>query len=212
MSVFEVLSPGNSSDEMVTKFHFYDDYGVEEYYLYDRELNDLAIYTRRQVTMTQYHPAHDFTSPRLGIRFDLSGPEMVIRYPDGRPFLSMEELDKLRLAAEQRAEDEAQRADDQTQRADDEAQRADDQTQRAADATKRADDQTQRAADAAKRADDQAQRAADAAKRADEQTERADRAERRIARQTILTQKVLLQQATTEEQEELRALLAAPIS
>ena len=33
--VFEVLSPGNTRQEMADKLAFYDRYGVEEYYLYD---------------------------------------------------------------------------------------------------------------------------------------------------------------------------------
>jgi Uma2 family endonuclease len=33
--VFEILSPGNDVFEMARKLQFYDDYGVEEYYLYD---------------------------------------------------------------------------------------------------------------------------------------------------------------------------------
>jgi Uma2 family endonuclease len=31
--VFEVLSPGNRLAEMIRKFQFYDQYGVEEYYI-----------------------------------------------------------------------------------------------------------------------------------------------------------------------------------
>lgn len=46
---------------------------------------------------------NDFVSPRLGIRFDLSGPELVVRYPDGRPFLTFEQLADERNKAEQRA-------------------------------------------------------------------------------------------------------------
>ena len=33
--VFEILSPSNTSKEMREKFAFYQQYGVEEYYLYD---------------------------------------------------------------------------------------------------------------------------------------------------------------------------------
>ena len=32
--VFEVLSPGNRVEEMLRKFRFYEQYGVEEYYLF----------------------------------------------------------------------------------------------------------------------------------------------------------------------------------
>jgi Uma2 family endonuclease len=39
--VFEILSPGNTLKEMIKKQQFYDRYGVEEYYIYDPERNEL---------------------------------------------------------------------------------------------------------------------------------------------------------------------------
>jgi Uma2 family endonuclease len=44
--VFEILSPGNTLTEMNKKFGFYDRYGVEEYYLYDPDKNDLGGWLR----------------------------------------------------------------------------------------------------------------------------------------------------------------------
>src|SRR5206468_459291 len=90
--VFEVLSPSNTVPEMMDKFAFYEDYGAEEYYLYDPESNRLAGYVRRGDVLARVRPINGFVSPRLGIRFDLAGPELVVRYPDGRPFLTFEEL------------------------------------------------------------------------------------------------------------------------
>ena len=55
-------------------------------------------------------PVDGFVSPRLGVRFDRSGPEMVVRHPDGRPFLTLEQLEIARRAADQRAERAEQRA------------------------------------------------------------------------------------------------------
>ncbi len=40
--VFEILSPGNTTKEMNRKFLFYQDHGVEEYYLYDPQKNRLT--------------------------------------------------------------------------------------------------------------------------------------------------------------------------
>ncbi len=45
--VFEVLSPGNTLAEMALKWQFYDRYGVEEYYLYDPDKNDLTGWQRQ---------------------------------------------------------------------------------------------------------------------------------------------------------------------
>lgn len=102
--VFEVLSPSNTATEMADKLLFYEDYGVEEYYVYDPDTNSLIGYLRRGDILKRYRQINGFVSPRLGIRFDLSGPELVVRYPDGRPFLTFEELAIQRMQADQRAD------------------------------------------------------------------------------------------------------------
>jgi Uma2 family endonuclease len=109
--VFEILSPGNTHPEMVDKFTFYEAYGVEEYYVYDPDSNRLIVYLRRGDVLRRVLPLHDFVSPRLGIRFDLSGPELVVRRPDGQPFLTFDQLQAARKQAEQRANQAEQRAD-----------------------------------------------------------------------------------------------------
>jgi Uma2 family endonuclease len=109
--VFEILSPGNTVLEMDEKLEFYEEYGVEEYYLYDPDHNRLAGYVRRGDVFRRVRPIHGHVSPRLGIRFDLSGEELVIYDPDGKRFLTFEEL-----VAER--EKEAHRADSAEQRAD----------------------------------------------------------------------------------------------
>jgi Uma2 family endonuclease len=101
--VFEVLSPGNTATEMDKKFLFYEDHGVEEYYLYDPAENYLQIYRRQGEVLRRVRPVQGFVSPHLGIRFDVSGPELVIYRPDGTPFLTAKQLDDLRAKAEQRA-------------------------------------------------------------------------------------------------------------
>lgn len=108
--VFEVLSPGNTHPEMLDKHAFYEDFGVEEYYVYDPESNRLYAYLRRGEVLVRVRQLDGFVSPRLGIRFDLSGPELVVRYPDGRPFPTFEELEAERQQTEQRAEQAEQRA------------------------------------------------------------------------------------------------------
>jgi Uma2 family endonuclease len=91
--VFEALSPGNDSLEMTDKFSFYEEYGVEEYYLYNPENNQLAVYQRKGQVLRRVRKVADWTSPRLGIRFDLSGPELVVIYQaDGQRFRTFEEI------------------------------------------------------------------------------------------------------------------------
>jgi Uma2 family endonuclease len=122
--VFEVLSPSNTPLEMADKLAFYDDYGAEEYYVYDPDSNRLLGYGRRGEVLVRIRQMNGFVSPRLGICFDLSGPELVVRYPDGRPFLTFEELENERQQAEQRAEKAKQRAEKAEQRAEKAEQRA----------------------------------------------------------------------------------------
>jgi Uma2 family endonuclease len=113
--VFEILSPSNTAFEMVDKLLFYDEYGVEEYYIYDPERNRLFAYRRGQAALAPCRFRGTYTSPRLGIRFDLTGPEMKIFYPDGRPFLTFEELEEARVRAELRVEEIQRRADRQAE-------------------------------------------------------------------------------------------------
>jgi Uma2 family endonuclease len=130
--VFEILSPGNSGAEMADKLAFYDDYGAEEYYLFDPDGNRLHGYGRRGETLARVRPMNGFVSPRLGIRFDLSGPELVVYRPDGRPFLTFEQLEAEREQLE--AEREQLEAEREQAR------------QQAAQAERRAESAEQRAA------------------------------------------------------------------
>jgi Uma2 family endonuclease len=109
--VFEILSPGNTRKEMSDKQHFYDEHGVEEYYLYDPDKNRLQAFVRRGTALLRVRKLRKFTSPRLRITFDLSGPELVVRHPDGQPFVFFEQERTARTQAEQRADQAEQRAD-----------------------------------------------------------------------------------------------------
>ncbi|NJO04801.1 MAG: Uma2 family endonuclease, partial [Chloroflexaceae bacterium] len=107
--VFEVLSPGNTLHEMAAKFEFYDRYGVEEYYLYDPDSNDLSGWQRHEgrLMIIAQEELGDRISPRLGIRFSWSIAEFKIFYPDGQPFLTLAEL-KQQREAERRAREQAE--------------------------------------------------------------------------------------------------------
>jgi Uma2 family endonuclease len=102
--VFEVLSPGNRQDEMDDKFAFYDQRGVEEYYLYDPDHVELQGWQRRDGSLQPILPIDGWVSPRLAIRFDMSGAELVIYYPNGQRFLTFLELRQKAEKAEARAE------------------------------------------------------------------------------------------------------------
>lgn len=89
--VFEVMSPGNRRAEMDRKLAFYDRYGAEEYYVIDPQRNRVAGYLRSASGLIDIPDMSGWVSPRLGVRFDTSGPEPVLYRPDGRRFLTYED-------------------------------------------------------------------------------------------------------------------------
>jgi len=115
--VFEVLSPGNTAAEMTRKFRFYEQYGVEEYYLYDPDRGTLDGWIRQDGRLEDVPEMEGWVSPRLGIRFTLEGTDLVLYRPDGRRFETFLELDQRAEAERQRAEAERQRAEVERQRA-----------------------------------------------------------------------------------------------
>ncbi len=90
--VFEILSPNNHFPEMYRKLKFYERYGVDEYYLYDPDYNLMNGWRREQTGLDEIPALHGWVSPRLNIRFDVSGPELAIYGPDGQRFLSYQKL------------------------------------------------------------------------------------------------------------------------
>jgi Uma2 family endonuclease len=107
--VFEVLSPGNTLKEMAKKQQFYDRYGVEEYYIYDPDCNDLNGFQRVDGALTVIDAIDDWVSPRLGIRFVVTVDTLEVYYPDGRRFLTTVELMERSVALSARADRLAQR-------------------------------------------------------------------------------------------------------
>jgi Uma2 family endonuclease len=141
--VFEILSPSNTVPEMVRKFAFYEECGVEEYYIYDPDSNYLQVFVRRGDILARVRKANGFVSPRMGVRFEMSEPEMTVLYPDGRRFRTVEELEVERLQAEQQARDAQQRAEKLQQRAENAEQQAKDAEQSAANVQRRAERQAE---------------------------------------------------------------------
>lgn len=102
--VFEILSPNNTLKEMAKKLGFYNQYGVEEYYLYDPDKNDLTGWIRGKSELQVIEEINNWVSPRLQIRFDLTPTSLNIYRPDGQRFLTFLELEQRAKDAEQRAE------------------------------------------------------------------------------------------------------------
>jgi Uma2 family endonuclease len=124
--VFEILSPGNTRAEMSRKLLFYDRFGVEEYYLYDPDLNDLTGWLRVDGFLDLIDSMQDWVSPRLGLRFDYSeGDELQLFRPDGKKCLTYTEIARQAEQAQQQAEQAQQQAEQAQQQAEQERLRAD---------------------------------------------------------------------------------------
>jgi Uma2 family endonuclease len=133
--VFEILSPGNRLGEMSRKQSFYEQYGVEEYYAYDPDRVDFTAWLRRDHRLELVDFTGTWTSPRLGISFELQPQDLLIYRPDGQLFLGFIELDQMRQQAEQgrqQAEQERQQAQQQAVAATQRASLAEDQLARLA--------------------------------------------------------------------------------
>ena len=111
--VFEVLSPGNRFGEMSSKFNFYQQYGVEEYYLYDPDPARLELsgFLRRQGGLVEIETMHGHVSPRLGVKFEMGEQGLRIIRPDGAPFVTYEEMAFQKDQERQSAQRERDRAD-----------------------------------------------------------------------------------------------------
>jgi Uma2 family endonuclease len=122
--VFEIRSPGNTDSEMEKKFKFYQDYQVEEYYLYDPDKGQVKGWIRGGGQLRRIASMKGWQSKRLGIRFELKDKELYLYHPDGKPFTSHQEETKRADVAAKRAQEEAKARETEKQRADAAAKRA----------------------------------------------------------------------------------------
>ena len=143
--VFEVLSPGNTLAEMALKWQFYDRYGVEEYYLYDPDKNDLTGWQRQENKLTVISDVDHWQSPLLGIRWQLTSETWQIFRATGEPFFTFLELDQRYQLEKRRAEQESLRAEQESLRAEQESLRAEQESLRAEQEKSRADNEKVRA-------------------------------------------------------------------
>ncbi len=127
---FEILSPSNKDrrglDSLEEKFEFYEEYGIQEYYIYDPDDLMLAGWQRQGDRLLKIPSMMSWVSPLLGIRFDwVAGQEMLLSRPDGQRFLSPVDLSRRLQQAEIQLLQEQRRTNLQYQRAEQESQRAD---------------------------------------------------------------------------------------
>jgi Uma2 family endonuclease len=123
--VFEVLSPHNRVGEMERKRLFYEQYGVQEYYIYDPDFVELFGHRRLDDRFMSIPEMNGWKSPLLDVRFELTGRELKLIGPDGQPFLSYQEIAHQRDQFAQERDQFAQERDQALAERDAQQRRAD---------------------------------------------------------------------------------------
>ena len=129
--VFEILSPGNTTKEMSRKLLFYNHYGVEEYYIYNPDRNELTGLIREEGELTPLDDLENWVSPRLGIRFELTPSTLNLYDGENNLFLSPLELRKALRQEQVRVRQEKLKAEQEKTRAEQEKLRAEQEKSRA---------------------------------------------------------------------------------
>jgi len=93
--VFEIISPSNSATEISQKQGFYDRHRVLEMFFYDPDSFEFWGLIRqtadeRPTLLTRLNLP--WTSPTLGIKFDIFDDGLAVFYPNGERFKDPEEL------------------------------------------------------------------------------------------------------------------------
>ena len=149
--VFEIWSPGNRKPEKEKKLVWYEDYGVDEYYTYDPDRDEMKGWLRHGHGFAPIAPMDGWRSPCLDVTFRRPNGRWNLHHPDGEPFEDYAHIyhDRAatrleREAAQQRAAEALQRAAEALQCA--EAERAAKETALRQAAAERAAKEAERAA------------------------------------------------------------------
>lgn len=118
--VFEIISPSNTAAEMFSKQGFYIKHGVLEMYFYDpnsHEFWGLAREKAEDVPNAIIPSNLPWTSPLLGIRFEMPEEGLAVFSPNGEPFKTFSELNRERnMARTERDEAQAERDEARAER------------------------------------------------------------------------------------------------
>ena len=159
---FEIRSFSNSVKEMTAKQKFYDQHGVEEYYMYDPKNGALEGWLRNKADgkFKLIAQMKGWVSPRLKVRFELTDKELQLFDANGESFLSYVEARRLQRQTQERADTARLQADLEYERAEQEYRRAEQAQRRVEQEHKRAE-QAQRQAEQEHELAEQAQRQAE---------------------------------------------------
>jgi Uma2 family endonuclease len=124
--VFEILSTSNKPPEMSKKLVFYQQYGVQEYYIHNPDNETLQGYIRdetgQKLVLLSDAEMNGWQSPLIGMYFRYEANEWQFYTAKGERFVDFEEIDAELSLQKQQTEIERQRAEQQQQQAEAERQ------------------------------------------------------------------------------------------
>ena len=92
--VFEILSPSNSTVEMLQKREFYEKYGVEEFIIIDPDQEIFTVYLKKDGRLQLVDLKKDiWQSPRLKMKLIVTDDGLQALHPNGIPFKTAQELE-----------------------------------------------------------------------------------------------------------------------
>jgi Uma2 family endonuclease len=161
--IFEITSPSTQAKDDIEKKHLYESIGVTEYWQFDPRgewiPEKLRGYRLQGDLEPVYVPITNNQSEPLQLQLVVEDKIIAFyRLDNGVRLLPLAELNIAIEQEQQRADQEAQKAQAEAQRADQEAQKAQAEAQRADQEAQKAEAETQRADQEAQRADREAQR------------------------------------------------------
>lgn len=136
---FEVQSPGNRAGKLTNKFKFYEQYGVDEYYLWDPDNFELSGWLRDGAELRQIPQMNGWVSPRLGVRFTLVDDELQLFGPDGKQIVSYVDLARQRDEVTRERDEAAKQRDEAAKERDEAAKQREQERQAKAAAQERAE-------------------------------------------------------------------------
>ena len=101
--VFEIQSPSNRPKGTTSKRKFYSQYGVEEFYQYDPDTLEFQVWVRTDRRLKAVDETQKFSSPLLGVRFEMADEGLRVIRPDGRAFLTYKEMITEAVVQQERA-------------------------------------------------------------------------------------------------------------
>ncbi len=90
--VFEIAAPADTFTQLLKKYKFYEQYGVQEYYLLRPENQTVEAWIRHANELIAVENIHDFQSPSLGITFKVLADKIEIYHSNGRKFETYSEI------------------------------------------------------------------------------------------------------------------------